>query len=62
MLIPLNHAQFFREIRLIATDMDGTLTRGEKLTPALFHALERLAEAGIEVLVTTGRSAGWVQG
>ncbi|MGK7926186.1 MAG: HAD family hydrolase [Spirulina sp.] len=62
MLIPLTHAQFFQEIRLIATDRDGTLTREEKLTPALFQALERLAEAGIEVLVTTGRSAGWVQG
>ncbi|MEA5470324.1 HAD family hydrolase [Spirulina sp. 06S082] len=62
MLIPLVDAQFFREIRFIATDMDGTLTQGEKFTPALFQALESLAEAKIEVLVTTGRSAGWVHG
>lgn len=62
MLTPLTDAQFFREIRLIATDMDGTLTREEKFTPALFQALESLAEANIKVLVTTGRSAGWVHG
>ncbi|MBP0022150.1 MAG: HAD family phosphatase [Cyanobacteria bacterium SBLK] len=62
MLIPLTNAQFFREIRLIATDMDGTLTKDEKFTPALFQALESLAEAKIDVLVTTGRSAGWVHG
>jgi HAD superfamily hydrolase (TIGR01484 family) len=51
-----------RNIRLIATDMDGTLTRRGKFTPALLQALEDLATADIKVLIVTGRSAGWVSG
>ncbi|WP_392530646.1 HAD-IIB family hydrolase [Nostoc sp. C117] len=49
-------------IRLIATDMDGTLTRRGKFTPALLQALEDLATTNIKVLIVTGRSAGWVSG
>lgn len=49
-------------IRLVATDMDGTLTRYGKFTPSLFQALEALAAANVAVLLVTGRSAGWVQG
>lgn len=49
-------------IRLIATDMDGTLTRRGKFTPLLLQALEVLQSAGIPVVIVTGRSAGWVQG
>lgn len=51
-----------RNIRLIATDMDGTLTTGGKFSAALVQALENLAVAGIKVLIVTGRSAGWVSG
>jgi HAD superfamily hydrolase (TIGR01484 family) len=50
----------FAHIRLIATDMDGTLTIGEKFTPELFEALQQLQRAQINVIVVTGRSAGWV--
>lgn len=49
-------------IRLVATDMDGTLTQQGQFTPMLLSALEKLAAAGIPVLIVTGRSAGWVQG
>lgn len=42
-------------IRLIATDMDGTLTRRGKFTPALLQALEDLAAADIKVLIVTGK-------
>jgi len=49
-------------IRLIATDMDGTLTRRGKFTPVLLQALEDLAAADIKVLIVTGRSAGWMSG
>jgi len=52
----------FRKTRLIATDMDGTLTAGGKFTSQLLHALEALAEAKIPVLIVTGRSGGWVSG
>lgn len=55
-------AGLFKNIRLVATDMDGTLTQRGKFTPALLQALEDLAAAGIEVLIVTGRSAGWVSG
>ncbi|MEL6438809.1 MAG: HAD family hydrolase [Cyanobacteria bacterium J06621_8] len=48
-------------IRLIASDMDGTLTSAEKFDTELLDALARLAAHGIDVLITTGRSAGWVQ-
>ncbi|HEY9697430.1 MAG TPA: HAD family hydrolase [Trichocoleus sp.] len=49
-------------IRLIATDMDGTLTRSGKFTSALLQALLDLKQAGIPVVIVTGRSAGWVSG
>ncbi|GAB4379118.1 MAG: HAD family hydrolase [Elainellaceae cyanobacterium] len=49
-------------IKLVATDMDGTLTQAGKFTPALLQSLSDLASAGIPVLIVTGRSAGWVNG
>lgn len=51
----------WKNIRLIATDMDGTLTQSEKFDARLLQILTRLADVGIDVLITTGRSAGWVQ-
>jgi HAD superfamily hydrolase (TIGR01484 family) len=49
-------------VSMIATDMDGTLTRSGRFDARLFQALERLKDAGIPVVVVTGRSAGWVSG
>ena len=51
----------WQNIRLIATDMDGTLTQGEKFDAKLLQVLTQLSAAGIDVLISTGRSAGWVQ-
>ncbi len=48
------------DIQLIATDMDGTLTQNDKFSSNLIQTLEKLATAGINVLIVTGRSAGWV--
>jgi HAD superfamily hydrolase (TIGR01484 family) len=45
---------------LLATDMDGTLTKYGKFTSKLLHTLERLTTAKVPVLIVTGRSAGWV--
>lgn len=59
-LLPLNQLPI-ETIRLIASDVDGTLTRHEKFTPALLATLNNLAAAGISCLLITGRSAGWVQ-
>jgi hydroxymethylpyrimidine pyrophosphatase-like HAD family hydrolase len=52
----------FKKIRLIATDMDGTLTTQGKFTPKLLQTFAQLNSAGIKVLIVTGRSAGWVSG
>lgn len=51
-----------QSVCLIATDMDGTLTQHEKFTPTLLQTLAQLQEAGIPVVIVTGRSAGWVSG
>jgi HAD superfamily hydrolase (TIGR01484 family) len=47
-------------IHLLATDMDGTITKHGKFTPQLLNTLEQLSAAKIPVLIVTGRSAGWV--
>jgi len=52
----------FKTLRLIATDMDGTLTQRGKFTASLLQAFEDLRAADIPVLIVTGRSAGWVSG
>lgn len=49
-------------IKVVATDMDGTLTRRGRFSSTLLDALEHLQRAGITVIIVTGRSAGWVQG
>ncbi|MBZ8183164.1 HAD family hydrolase [Oscillatoria salina] len=51
-----------KNISLVATDMDGTLTQKGKFTSQFLLALEQLAQAKIKVLLITGRSAGWVSG
>lgn len=53
--------QSFANIQVVATDMDGTLTRQGHFSADLIHALEQLQEAGIAVIIVTGRSSGWVQ-
>lgn len=60
-LIPLTQVSNL-VVRLVATDMDGTLTIAGKFTPPLLQSLEALRAKGIEVVVVTGRSAGWVSG
>jgi len=52
----------FQNIKVIATDMDGTLTQGGKFTSGVLRIFEELERANIQVLIVTGRSAGWVSG
>ncbi|MBT9317242.1 HAD family hydrolase [Leptothoe spongobia] len=54
--------QALAQIRLVATDMDGTLTQAEEFNDSLLVMLEKLQTSGMPVLITTGRSAGWVHG
>ncbi|KAM3116208.1 HAD family hydrolase [Phormidesmis sp. 146-33] len=61
-LLPLSQSSHcLQKIRLIATDMDGTLTTAGKFTPELLRSLQLLSTR-FEVLIVTGRSAGWVSG
>jgi HAD superfamily hydrolase (TIGR01484 family) len=48
------------DIRLIATDIDGTLTSDGKFTTELLQTIDLLNAKGIKLLLVTGRSAGWV--
>jgi HAD superfamily hydrolase (TIGR01484 family) len=48
------------DIQLVATDIDGTLTRDGKFTRELLESIDLLNANGIKLLLVTGRSAGWV--
>ncbi len=52
--------QQLTDIRLVAADIDGTLTSRGKFTPALLQSIDLLNTQGIKLLLVTGRSAGWV--
>ncbi|MEA5478133.1 HAD family hydrolase [Pseudanabaena galeata UHCC 0370] len=58
-LSPLNNTDL-SDIRLIASDVDGTLTQNGKFSSDFISTLIDLQSAGIKVLLVTGRSAGWV--
>jgi HAD superfamily hydrolase (TIGR01484 family) len=58
-LSPLNQSTL-SNIRLIASDVDGTLTQNGKFSSDFISTLLNLQSAGIKVLLVTGRSAGWV--
>ncbi|MCB9567292.1 MAG: HAD family phosphatase [Myxococcales bacterium] len=51
-----------REIALVATDVDGTLTRSGKLESAAVAAIRALVDAGVAVWPVSGRPAGEVMG
>lgn len=51
----------FKNIKLIATDIDGTLTKNGQFSSQLLSTLETLQQKNIKVLLITGRSAGWCQ-
>jgi HAD superfamily hydrolase (TIGR01484 family) len=46
-------------VKGVYTDVDGTLTTGHKLRSQTIRALERLSEAGLRVVLVSGRPAGW---
>jgi hypothetical protein len=46
-------------VEAVFTDVDGTLTTGHHLRSHSLRALERLAAAGVRVVLVTGRPAGW---
>lgn len=50
-----------RRVRVVFTDVDGTLTTGGKLLPSTYAALWRWRDEGRLLIVVTGRSAGWAE-
>ena len=48
-----------RAVRGVFCDLDDTLTTAGRLTASAYAALERLAQAGLRVVLITGRPAGW---
>lgn len=54
----LSHAAL-SEVVAVLTDIDDTLTTEGQLPAGAYAALERLAQAGLEVVPITGRPAGW---
>lgn len=54
--------RYFGAIRMLATDVDGTLTKAGALDPEVVVQIARLAGLGIEVVPVSGRPAGEVLG
>ena len=48
-----------RAVRGVLCDIDDTLTSGGRLTAEAYAAMERLEQAGLQVVPITGRPAGW---
>ena len=46
-------------VRALFSDVDGTMTTGERIEAQTYAALERLGEAGVPVIMVTGRPAGF---
>ena len=46
-------------VRALFSDVDGTMTTGDRIEAATFAAIERLVAAGIPVILVTGRPAGF---
>ncbi|WP_423196891.1 MULTISPECIES: HAD-IIB family hydrolase [unclassified Cupriavidus] len=50
-----------RRVRGVLTDIDGTLTTAGALPAVAYHALDRLARAGLHVIPVTGRCIAWAE-
>jgi HAD superfamily hydrolase (TIGR01484 family) len=48
-------------VRALFSDVDGTMTTGERIEAATFEALEQLHASGTPIIMVTGRPAGWGQ-
>jgi HAD superfamily hydrolase (TIGR01484 family) len=53
---------FHDGVRALFTDLDGTLTQAGRVRPSTYGALGALQAAGVDVVVVTGRPAGWAEG
>jgi HAD superfamily hydrolase (TIGR01484 family) len=58
--LPLAQADLGK-VRAVFADVDGTLTTGGLLRASTLGALERLASAGVPVVLVTGRPSGYAE-
>ncbi|MGZ3721296.1 MAG: HAD-IIB family hydrolase [Bdellovibrionales bacterium] len=49
------------QIRVVLTDIDGTLTQHGRLPAHSYDSLWKLSEAGLKIIPVTGRPAGWCE-
>ncbi|MBN2573446.1 MAG: HAD hydrolase family protein [Deltaproteobacteria bacterium] len=54
-------APVLARIRVLATDVDDTLTTNGKIPALVIEGLTSLGQAGVPVALVTGRPAGWAQ-
>jgi HAD superfamily hydrolase (TIGR01484 family) len=54
-------ASVLSRIRVLAADVDDTVTRGGKIPAITVECLEGLGRAGLTLALVTGRPAGWAQ-
>jgi hypothetical protein len=57
-VLPLSRARL-HDVRAVFTDVDGTLTTDGRLTSSTLLALETLSRHRVEVVLVSGRPAGW---
>lgn len=48
-------------MKILASDLDGTLIREQKISPKDLNALKKLKESGHKVIVSTGRTLSGVE-
>lgn len=49
-------------IKLVTIDIDGTLVNSQKeITPAVYEAIQKAKQAGVKIVITTGRPISGVQ-
>jgi HAD superfamily hydrolase (TIGR01484 family) len=48
-------------VHALFSDVDGTMTTGERIEASTYEALEQLGASGTPVIMVTGRPAGWGQ-
>ncbi len=51
----------FDKIRIVLTDIDGTLTQDGQLPAISYDSLWKLSRAGFAIIPVTGRPAGWCE-
>jgi hydroxymethylpyrimidine pyrophosphatase-like HAD family hydrolase len=54
-------ASFLKRVRVLAADVDDTITVHGKIPAGTLDCFDALAKAGIVVALVTGRPAGWAQ-